>query len=199
MLLSATVLGLAGCVNAEQAAPPGAGQSVSYGAPPSAPAGTAPSGGASANPSTAQTAGHNSADVTFAQQVVLLRQQAIAMANAAGTSSTNAQVKALASQITHDAGPSVGVLSNLLVQWNQTANDQQAPGVLSTTQLQSVTSAKGVAFDMQWLQFMKANLQATQQAVNTENSHGSAQQAKQIAKQWGPALSPEISKISTIG
>jgi uncharacterized protein (DUF305 family) len=199
VLLTATVLGLAGCVNAEQPAPPGAGESVSYGPPPSVPPQSTPAGSVSANPSGTPTAAHNQADVTFAQQVELLRQQAISMANAAGASSTNTQVKALASQITHDAGPSVGVVQNLLVRWNQTAGDQQSPGVLSTTQLQQVTSAKGTAFDMQWLQFMKANLNATQQAVTTETSKGADQQAVQIAKQWAAALSAELVKIGIIG
>lgn len=199
MLLTATVLGLAGCVNAEQSAPPGAGESESFGAPPSVPLESGPGGSVAANPSGTQTAAHNQTDVTFAQQAELLRQQAISMANAAGSSSTNAQVKALASQIIHDAGPSVGVVQNLLVQWNQTAGAQQAPGVLSTTQLQQVTSAKGTAFDMQWLQFMKANLNATQQAVTTETAKGSDKQATQIAKQWATALTSELQKINAIG
>lgn len=197
MLFTAAALGLTGCVNAEQSAPPGAGDSVSYGPAASAPASAGPTSGNAGSTGT-QTGAHNQADVTFAQQTALLRQQALALATAAGSSSTNAQVKALAAQITHDAGPSVGVLSNLLVQWNQQAS-QQGPGALSTTQLQQVTSAQGTSFDMQWLQFMKANLQATQQAVNTEQSHGSDQQAVQLAKQWAPALTTELAKIKSIG
>lgn len=197
MLFTAAVLGLAGCVNAEQAAPPGAGESVSYGAPPSVPPSSALGGGGAASPSTSPTAGHNDTDVAFVQQAAQLRQQAITMSNTAGSSSTNAQVKALASEITHDAGPTVSVLSGLLTQWNQ-APGQQAPGVLSTTQLQQLASAKGTGFDMQWLQYMKANLTATQQAVNTEKSHGSDPEATQIAKQWSSALSTELQKISSI-
>lgn len=195
VLVTATVLGLAGCVNAERAAPPGAGESVSYGPPPSVPPVSTPFSSGPATPASA----HNQADVTFAQQVELLRQQAISMADAAGGSSSNAQIKALASQITHDSGPTVGAVQALLVQWNQTAGNQQAPGVLSATQLQQVTSAKGTTFDMQWLQFMKANLTATQAAVNTEQAKGSDQQAVRIAKQWASALSSELTTIGTIG
>lgn len=208
MLLSATVLGLAGCVNAEKPAPPGAGNSVSYG-PAVTTTSATPSPSASANPSAsqgattaAQTADHhNQADVTFAKQALLLRQQAVSMAGAAGTGSVSAQVKALATQVSRDP-VATGTLTDWLTGWHQTVptpGSDKVTGVLSTSQLHQVTSAQGTAFDMQWLQFMKANLASARQVVAAEQAHGTNAQAKQLAQRWAGLLKSETAKIDAIG
>jgi uncharacterized protein (DUF305 family) len=195
VLLSATVLGLAGCVNAEQPAPPGAGDSVSYGAPPA-------STTAAESPSTTASGGATqAADVTFVKQALLLRQQQITMAAAAATSSTNSQVKALAATIKNDSVPSVTTLTGLLSQWGQqppTATTDRAPGVLTSSQLSQLSSAKGTAFDMQWLQYMRANLQAAKNAAQTERSQGTSSQAKQLAQQWSSTLDAELATANGI-
>jgi uncharacterized protein (DUF305 family) len=211
VLLTATVLGLAGCVNAEKSAPPGAGNSVSYGpavtTTQSAPA--SPSVGASTNPSTsqgattaAQTADrHDQADVTFAKQALLLRQQAVSMAGAAGSGSVSSQVKALAAKI--DGDPvATDTLSGWLTGWHQTVPTPATatvPGVLSTAQLHQVTGAQGTSFDMQWLQFMKANLASATQVVATEQAHGTNTQARQLARRWASLLKSETTTIDAIG
>jgi uncharacterized protein (DUF305 family) len=211
VLLSATVLGLAGCVNAEKPAPPGAGDSVSFGPPitatSSAPA--SPSVSGSVNPSVspgattaAQTADqHNQSDVTFAEQALLLRQQAVSLAAAAGTSSVSSQVTALAAKIDQDP-VATATLIDWLTGWHQAVpapGTVQVAGVLSTSQLHQVTSAQGTAFDMQWLQYMKANLASARQAVATEQAHGANAQAKQLAKRWAGLLTSETTAIDAIG
>jgi uncharacterized protein (DUF305 family) len=210
VLLSATVLGLAGCVNAERPAAPGAGNNQSFGNPPSSsqPASSAPASvpvNPSAPPSeqsstpTTTAAHHNQTDVTFTKHAVLLRQQALTMADAAAKSSTDSRVRALAGQISKDA-VSVNTLTTWLAQWGQAApTSNSGAGVLSTNQLRQLTSAKGISFDMQWLQFMRANLAAARQATATEASHGSSPQVKQLAKTWAAAARTEASKLSAIG
>lgn len=145
--------------------------------------------------------GHSAADVTFVKQALLLRQQALTMATAAAASSTNSQVKALATTIKNDAVPSVTTLTGWLSQWNQptpTASTDKGPGVLTSSQLAQLTSAKGTAFDMQWLQYMRANLQAAKNAAQTEGSQGSFGQAKQVAQQWSSALDAELTTANGI-
>lgn len=210
MLLSATVLGLAGCVNAEKPAAPGAGNSVSYGNPPSSqPAPTTPPASAPANPSAPPPSGqsatatrtaehHNTADVTFTKQAVPLRQQAVTMANAAVKSSTDSRVRALAAQIAKD-NVSVSTMNAWLSQWGQVAAVTRNAGVLSTSQLNQLVATKGISFDMKWLQFMRSNLNAARQAATTEQSKGSSPQVKQLAKQWASALKTESSRLSAIG
>lgn len=208
VLLSATVLGLAGCVNAEEPAAPGAGDSQSFGPPPTTTTTTAPSvSSSSVSPTssggTTQTANkHNATDVAFATQAVLLRQQALTMATLAGADSTNAQVKALATKIKNDTVPAQAQLTTWLQGWGQTvpsADSAKLPGVLTSTQMSQLTSAKGTAFDMHWLQYMKANLQAAKDATAKEQSDGAFQQAKQMAQQWAGVVKTELNTVNGIG
>jgi uncharacterized protein (DUF305 family) len=109
-------------------------------------------------------------------------------------------LRGLANQITKDAGPSVRTLTTWLSDWGQ-----QAPaagtvtGSLSSSHLNQLTSAKGTAFDMQWLQYMKANLAAARQIALTEATKGADAQARQAAQRWAAALKTESSKLAAIG
>ena len=195
MLLSAAALALAGCVNAEQAAPPGAGASQSYG-----PAPVVATSSAAAVPASAGTQ-HNASDVTFLDQAIQLHQQAITVATKATSQSTNAQIRTLATQLAADAVPSVSTMTGWLSQWGQSVPASvpgQLPGLLTDAQVQQLTSATGTAFDMQWLQGIKGNLTAAQQAATTEASKGSNAAAKQLAQQWGTQLAAELTKLSAI-
>jgi uncharacterized protein (DUF305 family) len=195
VLLSATVLGLAGCVNAEKAAPAGAGDNVSYGAAPTTTTPPAPSSGANSIPASAD---HNQADVTFAKQGALLRQQAVTMANLAANS-TNAQVRTLGAKIAQD-NVSVTTMTGWLSKWGQPApsSSDTGTGVLSAGQLQQLSTAKGTSFDMQWLQFMGANLTAARQAATSDQSGGKDAQAKQLATTWAATLQSELTTINGI-
>ncbi len=211
VLLSATALGLAGCVNAEKPAAPGAGTSVSYDQPPTTPATTTPStaGSSSATPPAGQTATtasqtaarHNAADATFAKQTVLLRQQALTLANTGKSAGISTQLRALSTQITKDGAPSVSAPTTWLTDWGlavPSPSTYHTAGVLSTTQLAHVTATQGISFDMQWLQYMKANLAAAKQAATTEAAQGTNQQAKQAAQQWVSILKTESAKLAAI-
>jgi len=198
VLLSAAVLTLAGCVNAEKAAPPGAGASQSYGPPPVVATSSVPS--SAAVPASAGTQ-HNASDVTFLDQAVQLRQQAMTVATTAGKQSTNAQVRALATQIATDTVPSVNTMTGWLSQWGLSlppAVPGQVPGLLTDAQVQQLNAATGTAFDMQWLQDIRGNLTAAQQAATTEASKGSNPAAKQLAQQWATQLATELTKLSAI-
>ncbi len=140
--------------------------------------------------------------MTFAEQAVLLRQQALTMATVAGGSSTNAQVKSLAAQIARDTVPETGVLTTVLTQWGQnvpSADSANLPGVYNSAQLAQLTSAKGTAFDMHWLQYVRANLQAAVTACQTEQSGGASAQVKQVAQQWASVAKSELSRVNGIG
>jgi uncharacterized protein (DUF305 family) len=199
VLLSAAVLGLAGCVNAEQSAPPGAGQNQSYGP---APTTVAPTSAGSASGSVVpQQAGtdHNAADVSFVDQAVALRQQAASLATKATTASTDSRIQSLATAIVADVVPSVDTLIGWLTQWGAPSSvPGQVPGLLSDAQVQQLESATGTPFDMQWLQAMQGNLQAAQTAATTEVSKGTNAAAKQLAQQWVTELKSELAKLKAI-
>jgi uncharacterized protein (DUF305 family) len=189
VLLTATVLGLAGCVNAEKAAPPGAGSSQSYAAaaPVALPAQAADQ--------------HNQADITFLDQAVRLRQQAVSIAGLAAKGSTNAMVRTLATKIAGDTVPPVDTMTGWLTQWSQPAPASvpgQVPGLLTDAQVQQLGSVTGTPFDMQWLQGIHGNLAAAAQAAGTEAAHGSNPQAKQLAQEWATQLKSELAALATI-
>jgi uncharacterized protein (DUF305 family) len=196
VLLSATVLGLAGCVNAERAAPAGAGNSQSFG-----PAATTTSTAPASSPATAAGAQHNAADVTFLDQSVQLRQQALTIAGLAAKGSSNTQLQSLATDIAGDTGPSVTTMTGWLTQWNQPAPQSaagQVPGMLAAADLQQLQSLTGTPFDMHWLQDVRGNLTAAQQAAGTETAKGSNPQAKALAQQWTTQLKAQLAKLATI-
>lgn len=200
VLLSAAVLGLAGCVNAEQSAPPGAGQSQSYGPAPTTVASISASSTGSVPPSQAGT-NHNSADAAFLEQAVQLRQQAASLATKATTASTDSRVQTLATAIAADVVPSVSTMTGWLSQWSQPAPGSapgQVPGLLTNAQVQQLESATGTPFDMQWLQAMNGNLQAAQAAAQTEVSKGADGATKQLAQQWVTELKSELAKLKAI-
>lgn len=213
MLLSAAVLGLAGCVNAEKSAPPGAGDSVSYGNPPSVQPTTQPaqsssssgspvtsgapvSGTQGATGGTNQAADqHNAADATFGKDAVLLRQQVLTIAGYAQTSSTNSQFKAIATRITQDKTPDVATVNSWLAQWNQPAPSGQVTGLLTPSALSQLQSANGTAFDMHFGQAVKDNLTASKQDATTEQAQGANPQAKAAAAAWLTELTTELSQL----
>jgi len=201
VLLSATLISalgwLAGCVNAEQSAPPGAGQSQSYGP---APTTVAPTGSPSGSVVPAQAGtDHNAADITFVDQAVQLRQQAASLATKATTASTDSRIQTLATAIAADVVPSVSTMTGWLTQWGApTSVPGQIPGLLTDAQVQQLESATGTPFDMQWLQAMNGNLQASQAAAQTEVSKGTNAAAKQLAQQWLTELKSELTKLRAI-
>ncbi len=193
VLLTATVLGMAGCVNAEQSAPAGAGNSQSFGPPATT----------TSAPPVSSSAGtqHNAADVTFLDQSVPLRQQAVTIANLAAKGSTNTQIHSLATDIAGSTGPSVTTMTGWLSQWNEPAPQSvtaQVPGVLAAADLQQLQSLTGTPFDMHWLQDVHGNLTAAQQLATTEVSKGSNPQAKTLAQQWMAQLKTQLAQLATI-
>jgi uncharacterized protein (DUF305 family) len=198
VLLSVAALGLAGCVNAERAAPAGAGNGQSFG--PAAPT-TSASTPSSTSVSTSAGTQHNAADVTFVDQSVQLRQQAITIADLAAKGSSNAQIKSLATDIASATGPSVTTMTGWLTQWNEPAPQStagQVPGVLAATVLQQLQSTTGTPFDMHWLQDIRGNLTSAQQVAGTEASKGSNPQAKALAQQWTTQIKAQLAKLTTI-
>lgn len=187
VLLSATVLGLSGCVNAEHSA--AQNPVVSYGAAPS----TAP---------TQADDQHNQADVAFVGQAVALHQQVVSIAYLATAGSSNAAVQALAKKLTADEQPQVDTLSGWLTQWHQqapsTTDPAQVPGLLAPAQVQQLSGAKGGAFDTQWAQAVKANLTNSAQDAAAELAQGSSPSAQLVAKQWQAMVQAELSALAAL-
>jgi uncharacterized protein (DUF305 family) len=185
------VLGIAGCAVHEQVAAPGAGASVSYDDP----------------PTTAEVADHNQADVTYVTSAVLLRQQAVEIANLATSTGTRPALSALAGlamRIAQDQQPSLPTLSGLLAKWGQptpSAADTsgQVAGLIADSDIASLKTATGTAFSTLWVHDMTANLTAALNAANSEQTSGTSAAAKQVATDWATELQSELSTLKSLG
>ena len=206
MLLSATVLGLAGalsgCANHEEAAAPGAGDSASYGMPPATPVGAGDtSGEPSAAPTQAGTQ-HSQADVTFLNSVVLLRQQAAQLGFMGVSSATNSGLKTLSQTISGERYPALDTLTGWLTQWGQptpSATTTQVTGLLTSAQITQLQGLKGSAFDSKLVSDLVANHQAIISAANTEVSSGTNAQAQQVAQNLVTAETTELNQLNALG
>jgi uncharacterized protein (DUF305 family) len=139
--------------------------------------------------------------VTFLDQGVRLRQQTVTIANLAGKSSTNTQVRALATQLVGDTTAPVDTMTGWLAQWGQPAPAAvpgQVPGLLTDAQVQQLGAVQGTSFDMHWLQGIHDNLTAAQTAATNEVAHGSNPQAKQVAQQWATQLKAQLTALASI-
>ena len=207
VLLSATVLGLAGCVNAEKPAAPGAGNGS-----PSATRRAAVQPAVDDRPRAAVRADsgqacahahgrqHNQTDVTFTEQAVLLRQQALpwpprpevqyGRAGAARWPVRSPRTPCRRRPLTTLADP-VG---------------PELPPADSTNRRRCAVRAscsshvrQGHRFDMHWLQFMRANLRRPAAAVRPSR-RAARPQVKQLAQQWAAGRQvTELSKVNSIG
>ncbi|HWC81881.1 MAG TPA: DUF305 domain-containing protein [Pseudonocardiaceae bacterium] len=207
MLLSATVLGLgiglSGCANHEQAAAPGAGDSVSYGMPPATTSNSGTGGETMvpAAPSQADST-HNQADVTFLDDVVLLRQQAVQLATLGQSTATNPKLKTLCGQLAANVYPDAATLTGWLSQWNQpapTAQSAQVDGLLTSSELSQLQAMSGTGFDSKLVSDLVANHQAVLSAANTEVTSGSNPQAKQVATNLVTAETAAVSQLNGLG
>jgi uncharacterized protein (DUF305 family) len=103
-------------------------------------AGTASVGGSPAT--------FNDADATFAQQMIPHHQQAVTMAELAGTRATDPEVKRLAAQIKAAQGPEITTMTGWLSAWGKPAptdsldhgmnmSGGSMPGMMSSAAIQS--------------------------------------------------------------
>jgi uncharacterized protein (DUF305 family) len=177
---------LAACVNAEQPAPPGAGATTSYG---------------SAVPGQAMSDRHDQNDVSFLEQAVPLRQQAVTLAAMAGAHGSQQTLRSLANQIASDLQPSVIAALDWLRQWSQptpTGSPTPSPNPVPQTQLRQLATTRGAGFDRQWAGAMSLTLTDSVRVVSAEDVYGEYPPVKAMALQWSTELQDEQQKLSAL-
>jgi hypothetical protein len=65
--------------------------------------------------------------------------------------------------------------------------------------VQQLGTSKGAAFDAAWTQAMRANLTATGQAITAVRGAGTSPTVKQVAQQWSPVLTQELTTLGANG
>ncbi|MBV8928600.1 MAG: DUF305 domain-containing protein [Mycobacteriaceae bacterium] len=144
-----------------------------------------------------EVATHNADDVTFAQNMIPHHQQAVDMAGLAITNTTNADVIALANQITTTQLPEIQAFKAWLVQWGvqDSAAHGAMTGMVDQATIDQLKSLRGTDFDKLWLRSMMAHHQGAIIMAQQEIAHGQNQDVVSTAKTIISGQQAEIDKM----
>jgi len=157
------------------------------------------------------TATFNSADVSFATQMIPHHRQAIEMAQMAEQRASNAKVKQLAVRIKQAQDPEIATMSGWLRQWGQLVpspstghgghggqGGQDGPGMMSDQEMSDIESASGTDFDRMFLQMMIRHHQGAVEMADNEQQQGQNPEAKQLAEKIASDQTAEINEMQDL-
>jgi len=160
--------------------------------------------GSSDSPATASK--FNKQDVTFAQQMIPHHRQAVEMAQLAETRASSPEVKSLALAIESAQDPEINKMTGWLKGWNKPVPDDSMSGMdhgssgtmtgmMTDSEMTSLTGATGTAFDTMFLTMMIKHHQGAITMANDELASGKSADALALAKAIKSAQTSEISTM----
>lgn len=163
---------------------------------PTSPAAASPTGTPASGP-------HNTADVSFATDMIPHHTQAVQMADLALTQATSAEVKTLATQIKAAQDPEIQTMSGWLAGWgeNVPSGSSSMGGMGSGTAMMSDAdmtargAARGAAFDRMWVSMMISHHTGALEMAKTELSSGQNPDAKALAQSITTSQTAEITTM----
>jgi uncharacterized protein (DUF305 family) len=152
---------------------------------------------------TGQPAGYNADDVAFATNMIPHHQQAVDLSALVPDRSTNAQLVALAQQISAEQQPEINVMKVFLVQWNENPDTNSAhsghgnpmQGMVDAATMTKLTSRSGAEFDRLWLESMISHHQGAIEMAKAEIANGDNVDAKTLAKNIVTSQESEIGQM----
>jgi uncharacterized protein (DUF305 family) len=152
---------------------------------------------------TGQPAGYNADDVAFATNMIPHHQQAVDLAELVSDRTTNAQLVALANQISAAQQPEINVMKVLLVQWNENpdANSGHAghgntmQGMVDEATMTQLASLNDAEFDKLWLESMISHHQGAIEMAKAEIANGDNVDAKSLAENIVTTQEAEIGQM----
>ncbi|HEX8343442.1 MAG TPA: DUF305 domain-containing protein [Actinoplanes sp.] len=146
---------------------------------------------------TSPAAAFNDADVTFAQHMIVHHQQAVVMADLAGTRAGDVEVQQLAGWIKRGQQPEIDMLSRWLTSWGRPistasagadghamdAGSGEMAGMLSDEDMAALRAAKGAAFDKRFTTMMIEHHNGAIEMARQETTSGANRDAKALAEQ----------------
>lgn len=138
---------------------------------------------------TATPADHNQADVTFAQNMIVHHQQAVAMSDMVlAKQDIDPRVLNLANQIKAAQGPEIHTMQGWLAQWGVEAPSSSAaamPGMMSDQDMAALKKAQGVdaskTFLSQMIQHHQGAIAMAQNEISTGQNPDTIALAKSIS------------------
>lgn len=168
------------------------------------PAANAPAGDmASMNTSSSEgSESANEADVTFAQMMILDHKMVAQMAKLAEQKAASDDLKALAPQLRKGQSKTATMLQGMLKDWDATASADMAgmemPGSMSTEDMATLKSLKGMDFDMMFAQMMVKHHEASIEMARDEQAKGTNAEAKTMAADMVTEQQAQVEKLLEI-
>jgi uncharacterized protein (DUF305 family) len=152
---------------------------------------------------TGQPAGYNADDVAFATNVIPHHQQAVDLSAMVPDRSTNAELVALAEQISAAQQPEINVMKVFLVQWNENPDTNSGhaghgnamQGMVDQATMTKLESLNGQEFDKLWLESMIGHHQGAIEMAKAEIANGDNVDAKALAKNIVTTQEAEIGQM----
>jgi uncharacterized protein (DUF305 family) len=152
---------------------------------------------------TGQPAGYNADDVAFATNMIPHHEQAVELSAMVPDRSTNAELIALAQQISAAQQPEINVMKVFLVQWNENPDSKSGHAGHSTTMqgmvdaatMTKLQSLQGAEFDKLWLESMISHHQGAIEMAKAELANGDNVDAKGLAKNIVATQEAEIGQM----
>jgi uncharacterized protein (DUF305 family) len=152
---------------------------------------------------TGQPAGYNADDVAFATNMIPHHQQAVEPSAMVPDRSTNAELVALAQQISAAQEPEVNVMKVFLVQWNENPDTNSGhaghgstmEGMVDAATMTKMESLNGAEFDKLWLEPMISHHQGAIEMAKAEIANGDNVDAKTLATNIVTTQEAEIGQM----
>lgn len=147
---------------------------------------------------------HNSADVSFATDMIPHHAQAVEMADTALASATSATVRTFATTIKAAQAPEIATMSGWLAGWNSPVPNPSMspsmpgmtmPGMMSAADMQRLNTTTGPGFDKLWVQMMIQHHTGAIAMAKTELAQGQNAQATSLAQSIITSQSSEITQF----
>ncbi len=152
----------------------------------------------------------NSADVSFAQDMIPHHRQATEMAELAADRTQNGQVLGLATKIIAAQQPEIDTMSGWLESWDKKVPSESSgmsgmnhggndmPGMMSDDQMSSLEAASGEQFDEMFLTMMIAHHEGAIEMAEKEETEGRFGDAVDLAKKIQTDQAAEISTMKSL-
>ena len=168
---------------------------------------TAAQGASTADPATSvldtTPAGFNADDMAFATNMIPHHQQAVELSALVPDRTTNADLIALAQQISAAQQPEIDIMKAFLVQWKENPQDDTGhagghtdmAGMVDDATMAKLETLNGPEFDTLWLQSMIAHHQGAVEMAKAEIANGQNVDAKSLAQSIVTAQQAEITQM----
>lgn len=171
--------------------------------------GGADHGGSHAMPETSASPGdgYATADVEFAQMMIVHHQQAVQMSDLAATRASDPEIKQLAVTIKAAQQPEIDTMAGWLTDWKQPTampgghnmpGMGDMPGMMSDQDMAMLLAASGIDFDRHFTRMMIAHHNGAIQMARDVQRSGSNPDVKRLAVLIEQAQAGEVQQLQAI-